>query len=688
MTFLDPLTGALALAITGPALLVLYFLKLRRQPLRVSSTLLWQRAVQDLQVNSPFRMIRPSWMLLLQLAALLALAGAAGRPAINLDRAAGARAVVLIDRSASMNAADGLPARAGDAPSTRLEEAKRRAVQLVTSLRSRSAGDTRIMVVPFAATAAAATTLSGDLALLTEAIDSIAPSDQPGDLDGALAFLRTAGLQPAEESAPSTTVFLLTDGGPPVAPPREGESAPLPFLLRYIRAGPASSPETGFDNLAIVAMTARREFDDPGTVRVFLRLLNAAAEPRTASLRLELDGAPVAAETVTIPAATPEAPGEATSILRVVTSEGGNLTAALAPADLLPADNAAAVVLPSADRADVVVVAPRGAGGAPEPDRFILGALQAFEPGSLAVLAPEDYARALAEGATAGAGPLAQTDLLIFDRTEPATLPAVPSLSFAAGLPTLGVRVAPLPQERRGESSRFIAWNRNHPMLRGVPLDSVVVAPPMQVETAAPDDGGPAPEVETLVEGARGPLVVLARDGAVRRAVVGFDVFQSNWGPQVSFPTFMTLAIEHLALRAESRTGRFLLTTQPVTVRPAPGADRIEVRGPAGVVASAALPAGDNALRSRGPVSLGVVERAGLYAVAGAAEADASLAVNLFAPSESVLRTADQIEVSGQAIAAAGSVGDVPREVWHWFVAAALALLTVEWFAYAWRMRL
>ena len=27
------------------------------------------------------------------------------------------------------------------------------------------------------------------------------------------------------------------------------------------------------------------------------------------------------------------------------------------------------------------------------------------------------------------------------------------------------------------------------------------------------------------------------------------------------------------------------------------------------------------------------------------------------------------------------------REIWHWFVLAAAALLTIEWFLYAWRMR-
>src|SRR3954453_8331839 len=99
-------TGMLAAAISVSALLVLYFLKLRRREVPVSSTLLWRKAVQDLQVNAPFQKLRKNLLLLLQLLLLALLCFALMRPAVNNKASASKLTVILIDRSASMAAKD------------------------------------------------------------------------------------------------------------------------------------------------------------------------------------------------------------------------------------------------------------------------------------------------------------------------------------------------------------------------------------------------------------------------------------------------------------------------------------------------------------------------------------------------------------------------------------------------------
>src|ERR671921_1522633 len=104
--FETPWAGAIAASIVIPALLVLYFLKLRRKEVPVASTLLWRKAVQDLQVNAPFQKLRRNLLLLLQMLLLLLLLLALSRPVTHYTPGAGQISVLLIDRSASMATKD------------------------------------------------------------------------------------------------------------------------------------------------------------------------------------------------------------------------------------------------------------------------------------------------------------------------------------------------------------------------------------------------------------------------------------------------------------------------------------------------------------------------------------------------------------------------------------------------------
>ena len=51
--------------------MLLYFLKLKRQPLEVPSTYLWHRTIEDLHVNSLWQRLRQNLLLFLQLLLLL-----------------------------------------------------------------------------------------------------------------------------------------------------------------------------------------------------------------------------------------------------------------------------------------------------------------------------------------------------------------------------------------------------------------------------------------------------------------------------------------------------------------------------------------------------------------------------------------------------------------------------------------
>ena len=175
MEWLSPFLGLYAAAVAVPLLLVLYFLKLKRREVVVSSTLLWKRAVQDLQVNAPFQRLRRNLLLLLQLLALAAVLVALAGPVLAWTRGPGQRYVLLIDRSASMSATDVAPSR--------LEAAKEQAKVLIESMRSGSAlslreGSDHAMVIAFDRHAKVMCSFTSDQRRLVAAIDAIEPSDR------------------------------------------------------------------------------------------------------------------------------------------------------------------------------------------------------------------------------------------------------------------------------------------------------------------------------------------------------------------------------------------------------------------------------------------------------------------------------------------------------------------------------
>ena len=124
MSFLTPWSALVAAAIAVPLLVLLYFLKLRRQALRIASTILWRTATEDLQANVPFQRLRWSLLLLLQLLLVTLLIAALARPVVQTGRGTASRMILLIDRSASMNAPAGGVAGPGPTGGSRLDAAR------------------------------------------------------------------------------------------------------------------------------------------------------------------------------------------------------------------------------------------------------------------------------------------------------------------------------------------------------------------------------------------------------------------------------------------------------------------------------------------------------------------------------------------------------------------------------------
>ena len=667
VTFLNPFAGILAGAIATPILLLFYFLKLRRRPLRISSTLLWRRAVRDLQVNEPFRWLKPSWLLLIQLLALASLCVALARPALDAGVAPARRVILLIDTSASMNATDAAPS-GGGADETRLEEARQRAQEIVDRLAG-TTGATEAAVVSFAARPVAHTGLTGSRAELARALAEIEPTDQPADFAAALklagAIAARAGANPSSPDQSRTRVIVLGDGS---YGPIDGASA---GDMRFIRVGPA--PDAARDNLGVVAIAARRALDDPSLVRIFARVVNASRTPVSTPITLLIDGAAIQTRQLDVTARSDEAPGEATVTFEFHDAPTGKprlATVFLAREDALASDNAAALRLEPTIPPRVLIVVPPVM---PEAQALAVDLLHGgfHAIGSTIVDTLDDGAY---DGLRATPDALDRYDLIVFDGGHVAWLAPVPTISFGALVAAPG-RDADRDATIQGPV-RFTFWRRSHPILRQVSLDNVLIA---RARDARMTDSDGHRAGEELASGPHGPLISLVHDHGVDRVYVGFELSQSTWPVQVDFIVFLTNAVEHLTRLIGEATATSFTTTEAISVRPEPGAERVRADGPATFVAPV------DPARPR--VDLGALPRAGVYHLTGVVEADRIVPVNLLDARESAIQTRDTLDIPGSP-RRAGTIGAAaPREIWRWFALVGLALLTMEWLLYAWRMR-
>lgn len=709
MTFLAPGTGLLAAAIALPLLLLLYFLKLRRRTVRVSTVMFFDARTTDDQANVPLRMLRPSILLLLQLLALACLIGALARPVLLNAGVAGDVIVILIDRSASMNAADSPVAQ------TRLDEARLRALEVIDRL----APGQQAVVAAFAGTAEALTGVTSSRALLRRAVEDVTPTDEPGNLASAMELARS--LAPRSEGAidemedpaanadsvkpPACTIVLISDGGfaseDAVGPARisAGGNALVLEVVGPVRDGEQPTPvaDDTPTNVGIVAFSAVRSGDDPSLVRVFCKVRNSARVARTARVRLSLDGVTVDSLTVDIP----PAPGTqiASSALRL--EGGGIISASLLEPDALSADDSATLILNPAPPPVVFVVTPGAAANAQdEVDPFLrssLSALAELNKIAFRAVSLSEYERLAAEGlrtpdlsrttpagspgATPNSASPAVASMLIFDRVRPQRLAPVPSLSFGAGLPSAGPRapaVASSPPAEVG-SERLLVWEREHPLLRGVPMDALVLRPGARLASDATPTNAPSPvaitELATLAASPSGDVLALRTDPlGVQRVIVAFTITESNFGTLVGFPLFISNAIETLTLRSRSLNAASERTGVPIRVRPLPGQTVVvdDPEGPRRFEPSTA------AIDDDGLLGIGTFSRVGLVLVTGVHPENSALAINLLDETESAIAVSRTVPVADVAPASRRGVADGSLDISWYFVLGCVLLLVPE----------
>jgi Ca-activated chloride channel homolog len=98
------------LALIIPVVL-LYLLKRRRLDRIVPSILLWKQAVEDTQASTPFQKLRSNLLLLLQILIVVLLTALLAKPYFSTPTSQSRQWILVLDRSASMQARDEKPTR-------------------------------------------------------------------------------------------------------------------------------------------------------------------------------------------------------------------------------------------------------------------------------------------------------------------------------------------------------------------------------------------------------------------------------------------------------------------------------------------------------------------------------------------------------------------------------------------------
>lgn len=697
MNFLTPSLGLIAAAIAVPSLLILYFLKLRRREVEISSTLLWKKAVQDMQANAPFQRLRRNILLFLQLLVLAAILFALAQPRLKSQDLSGQSHVILIDRSGSMSALD-----AGEGPrkASRLDEAKKQALALVDSLReggvlSRDEAD-RAMIIAFDESASVVQPLTTDKQALRLAINSITPTQTSTSLNMAIELARANApkrttIEPdgresqMELSDVPLTIHLFSDGripdassislGPGREPGRIGGNT-----LIYHPVGSGTSP-----NVGVVSLRAERGFDDPTLVTIFASVANDEPAARDVDAELIVNGERQGLRTVSLPAAsTPEGggasmPGLGGTIFQITRSEGASIELALRqvgspdpPAgDVLALDDHAFAVLPPARRLGVAMVS-RG--------NMLLSTLLDGLPVRVSRLRPEEFEAQLKDG---HAGDF---DVVVLDGYLPKTglteigLPPGRFLVFGA-LPQ--TQASGIIDKGPASPGTIIDWSRDHPALKATGLDGIRLAQPRAVALA---DRSPA---KPIAMGEKGPVILDLETADTRAIITAFDPMDSNWPFEASFVVFTASAVGDLGdAGARSGATRSLRPGQTLSDRVPAGAKGVSVTSPSGEK-SDLTPAAD------GTIVHGPITQTGFYSVqfeGSPGPADMTLAnaragrlyaSNLFDAQETDLRTAGQVPMASTVgVAAQDQTGKADRTLWPYLILAALGIITLEWYIY------
>ena len=516
MNFLSPF--ALLLGTLAVPLLLLYFLKVRRRQMPVSSLLLWQAALRDREASTFFQRLQRDPLLILQILALLALTVALARPAVTVMGQGAKRVVIVMDTSASMKATDVSPSRFG--------QAQRAALGLL----GRLGEGAEVMVVEAGVQPKVVVPFTREHDRVASALRSMEGHDLPNRLAEGLRTARAlVGADPRAE------IHVFTDGAHPEAAQAQGDDV----RVRWTGVGRRSH------NVGITSLAVRRNYFGTYNSQAFFSVGNFSSERQSFSLRLTLDDETLTERTLTLDPQVRRA-----IVVPFSEQRGGVLKLKLDVSDDLDADNVAYAVIPAPRTLSVLLVSPG--------NLFLEKVLHTDPQVKLEVRKPDAY-----QGGMEG------FDVVVVDSVSP---PKLGNGRFVL-VNTVPTDV-PLEVLGRLDNPTIMDWDRTHPIMRQIDFAKVTIEDAMRVRPVAAG--------KTLVEAVGGPLIYALEERDRKALFFGFDLFRTDFPLRVAFPLILSKGLRWLSPVGLDQSSLQLQAGQPILLPVEHGVTTATVRTPSG----------------------------------------------------------------------------------------------------------
>ncbi|KAA5538816.1 VWA domain-containing protein [Roseiconus nitratireducens] len=639
-------------------IILLYFLKLRREPVEIPSTYLWSRTVEDLHVNSLFQRIRRNLLLFLQLLAVALAAFALLRPGIRGQTSAQPRSIFLLDASASMMARD------TEGRQNRFETARKMIRDRIDAMDDRETA----MLITFSDRAEVLQSFTSDRNRLRAALDQAQVTNRPTDIIGALEAadglanprrssttgdendVQVADPQPAD-------LLVYSDGGF-----RDVEGFDVGNLKPVYR-------KIGSDqarNLAITAFNADRNVEQAGAAKAFGTINNFGASEETCNVSLYVNGQWRDSASVTLGSgeetglsfSLADQEDAATLEVRLESSTGGSDQPF---EDDLLIDNYAYAGLRPLRTVSVLVITTGN-----KPLRLGLSTDNAAKICVPTFKSP-DYLQTPEYAGRAEAG---LDDLIIYDRCRPEALPNTNTF-FIGALPSDQWSWASEPGQ-----TILVDVDRTHPMMQYLELFSLLIFQGRAVE-------GP-PGTRELVGGDAGTVLALAPRDGYQDLVLGFELIttgedgspqtNTNWYAERSWPVFLLNVLRYLAGAADATSAPSFLPGDTIRLRVESQLESVDIARGNGTPET--VPTG-----ASGSVEYVDSDVPGAYKVIANGKLVDLFCINLFGGRESDILPRESFDLGYETVETAGTV-ETRKEYWRWLLLGMLALIAVEWWLY------